>query len=350
MHLQNNFEWKQKRFFPIVPIIAFSLSAILMGVYFFIILLPIYTQYFYTVSYSFLTILTILSFVACIIFSIITVILCFLIPKIDVKAVLFFILVTYFCHLFRISITSFDLLDLLFLILPSLPIILSLIFQLYYKCHSFFHPLVACKITFILSFFCFIYDYNRLFLVSPVLHLSLLTIGYLYLLPSLQVVNPKPHKRFFARSIHTHVILSILTLGIYQTMWTYCFNDKINSLKGNTATMQEMAFIMTVPFYSLYWLFKKATQLQEIGKANHITISIKPSCYVILIIYVFSLIGFLALPSTSFFFFYYYYSFFVVLLSLVPFILNIVSIYILQKKLDTITYICENQKYEASLS
>jgi len=73
------------------------------------------------------------------------------------------------------------------------------------------------------------------------------------------------------RKIGMCILLSIVTLGIYEIYWMYLLVKNNRSLKGNTESCTgEMLCLMFVPFYSLYWWYTRGTRMKyEFVKYKH---------------------------------------------------------------------------------
>ncbi|MFA7629008.1 MAG: DUF4234 domain-containing protein, partial [Candidatus Dojkabacteria bacterium] len=66
------------------------------------------------------------------------------------------------------------------------------------------------------------------------------------------------------QSIAKNIILSIITLGVYFYIWIYRINVKMKELSDNqTNPGTSLVLYMFIPFYSIYWAYKKGQQFNE---------------------------------------------------------------------------------------
>ena len=73
------------------------------------------------------------------------------------------------------------------------------------------------------------------------------------------------------RSIGVCILLSIITLGIYEIYWLYLLVKNIRSIQKNTTSCtKEMLCLIFVPFYSLYWWYTRGEKVkQEFSQHNY---------------------------------------------------------------------------------
>ncbi len=68
------------------------------------------------------------------------------------------------------------------------------------------------------------------------------------------------------RSIVKMILLSIITFGIYSLYWSISTKNEMNKLGANVPT----AWLLIIPFVSIYWLWKYAEAVEQItgGKVS----------------------------------------------------------------------------------
>ncbi len=84
------------------------------------------------------------------------------------------------------------------------------------------------------------------------------------LLPFFPHINPK---RKTGRSICMSVVWCFLTLGLYRIYWT-CLVYKELSLHNDRAVScsKEIARVVFIPFYSLYFVYKRQKEMEELSR------------------------------------------------------------------------------------
>ena len=111
---------------------------------------------------------------------------------------------------------------------------------------------------------------------SLVYGLFILYIGLSFVLPEeaiyqpdeiSQKLNGKNYDLLYSKgyqSIAKNIILSIITLGVYFYIWIYRINVKMKELSDNqTNPGTSLVLYMFIPFYSIYWAYKKGQQFNE---------------------------------------------------------------------------------------
>ena len=75
--------------------------------------------------------------------------------------------------------------------------------------------------------------------------------------------------KVYKRNIAVAIILSIITLGIYEIYWKYLMVKNIRTLKGDFRNCTgEMLCLVFVPFYSLYWWYNRGSYVKSDIKSN----------------------------------------------------------------------------------
>lgn len=100
--------------------------------------------------------------------------------------------------------------------------------------------------------------------VVPHLLLVALAIGILVTVWSLCVLHSKKAKGkdIIKKNLVLSVVLSIITLDIYSVFWVKSLSEDIAKLEGKEVNSSlETALFFTVPFYFLFWLYKKGKKL-----------------------------------------------------------------------------------------
>jgi hypothetical protein len=111
---------------------------------------------------------------------------------------------------------------------------------------------------------------------SLVYGLFIIYIGLSFTLPKeaiyqpdeiLQKLNGQNYDLLYSKgyqSIAKNIILSIITLGVYFYIWIYRINVKMKELSDDqTNAGTSLVLYMFIPFYSIYWAYKKGQQLNE---------------------------------------------------------------------------------------
>ena len=76
-------------------------------------------------------------------------------------------------------------------------------------------------------------------------------------------------KKVYKRNVAVAIILSIITLGIYEIYWKYLMVKNIRTLKGDFRNCTgEMLCLVFVPFYSLYWWYNRGSYVKSDIKSN----------------------------------------------------------------------------------
>ena len=113
---------------------------------------------------------------------------------------------------------------------------------------------LMCAATAICSVLTMVF-YYRAYLIAEAPH-------RLYLFKPAASDDPIPlHKRKLALSI----VLSVITLGIYHYYWRFLLVKNIRAITKDTSKTctGEMACLIFVPFYSLYWWYTRGRTVKE---------------------------------------------------------------------------------------
>ena len=110
-------------------------------------------------------------------------------------------------------------------------------------------------------------------LLSVLLGISLLLIMYWVVFPEGSAYHGEGY-----RSMIPHLLLSLLTLGIYQLIWvckvTRYLNERVDTEPPMKPWHQVVACLF-VPFYTVYWVYKSCQRLdcvaREKGVESHLT-------------------------------------------------------------------------------
>lgn len=94
------------------------------------------------------------------------------------------------------------------------------------------------------------------------------------------------------KSIPLCIILSLVTFAIYYIVWMYGICKKIKLMAGEEPSCGgELACILLVPFYSLYWLYTRSKKLAQAGTNCGIQLEDKSVINLLLAIFGFGIVS-----------------------------------------------------------
>lgn len=73
------------------------------------------------------------------------------------------------------------------------------------------------------------------------------------------------------RNIFVMILLTIITLGIYQIYWTCSFQNQLKkeTNEGFGGFGHLVMLIVTFGIYSIYWQYAAGARLAKLGATNH---------------------------------------------------------------------------------
>lgn len=67
------------------------------------------------------------------------------------------------------------------------------------------------------------------------------------------------------RQIVVCIILSVITVGIYEIYWMYLLVKNTRTIKNDqSSTVGEMLCLIFIPFYSLFWWYTRGQLVKDI--------------------------------------------------------------------------------------
>lgn len=95
------------------------------------------------------------------------------------------------------------------------------------------------------------------------------------------VLVPLDFKEYI--KVSKHILLSIVTFGIWLFVWIYYVSKNLNKASSmeQRTPKNELLLCMFLPFYAIYWLFKNAEYIEAYAKDNGKNFSISILCFVL---------------------------------------------------------------------
>ena len=94
------------------------------------------------------------------------------------------------------------------------------------------------------------------------------------------------------KSIALCIILSFITCAIYYLVWIYGICKKIKLMAGEEPRSGgELACIILVPFYSLYWMYSRSKKLALAGAGHGLQLDDKSAVNLILALFGFAVVS-----------------------------------------------------------
>ena len=86
-------------------------------------------------------------------------------------------------------------------------------------------------------------------------------------------------------SLTTHILLLLLTCGIWYYIWIYRTTEYLNRTPGEAprSTTTELLLCMFVPFYLIFWVYKSAQRIDKLAAANGVQSDISTLCLILAI-------------------------------------------------------------------
>ena len=71
-------------------------------------------------------------------------------------------------------------------------------------------------------------------------------------------------------NLDLHILLLIFTFGIWRLIWIYRTTQYLNSIQEGKGRNPEVNLLLCifVPFYSVYWMYESATQVEKLTKTE----------------------------------------------------------------------------------
>ena len=87
-------------------------------------------------------------------------------------------------------------------------------------------------------------------------------------------------------SMAVHVLLMLLTCGVYNLVWIYRVTKYLNCVEGNQPrnATNKLLLCMFVPFYSIYWTYQSAQRIDKLAKQKGRASDISTLCLVLAIL------------------------------------------------------------------
>lgn len=99
-------------------------------------------------------------------------------------------------------------------------------------------------------------------------------------------------------NIVKNVVLSVVTLGIYWYIWWYRVCKRMRFIEErDPACGGELACIILVPFYSLYWFYTRGQRLSENAKKFGINVKDSSVLYLVLAIFGLGIVSYILMQS-----------------------------------------------------
>lgn len=89
-----------------------------------------------------------------------------------------------------------------------------------------------------------------------------------------------------------HILLSLVTFGVWQLMWIYRTTRYLNQVEGHErmkASTQVIACLF-LPFYMLYWTYKNAMKLDDLSRPYGFAVKLTLPCLALQVISLFNVI------------------------------------------------------------
>ena len=113
-----------------------------------------------------------------------------------------------------------------------------------------------------------------------------------------QTPNGIPVELVRDENIVLNVVLSFITFGIYLFIWWYRICKRIRLMnEDNPACGGELACIIFVPFYSLYWFYTRGQRLVNGAKRHNIFIKENSVLYLILALFGLSIVSLILIQT-----------------------------------------------------
>ena len=99
-------------------------------------------------------------------------------------------------------------------------------------------------------------------------------------------------------NIVKNVVLGVITLGIYWYIWWYRVCRRVRLIEGREPSCGgELACILLVPFYAIYWFYTRAQRLSDGAKRYGIYIKDSSVLYIVLAIFGLSIVSFILIQT-----------------------------------------------------
>ena len=88
-------------------------------------------------------------------------------------------------------------------------------------------------------------------------------------------------------SMGVHILLMLVTCGIYLLVWNYKTTDFLNGIEGeedrNPTT--KLLLCMFVPFYMIYWIYVSAQRIDKLAASKGIASDSTTLCLILAILF-----------------------------------------------------------------
>lgn len=84
-------------------------------------------------------------------------------------------------------------------------------------------------------------------------------------------------------NLDLHILLLILTFGIWRLIWIYRMTECLNFVQEEETRNPALNLIlcMVVPFYSVYWTYKSAEHIDTFAKSRDVKSDLATLCLVL---------------------------------------------------------------------